>query len=183
MQLRPEIQLKSMIKAMSDVILPAVDANNKLAVEQSQLVIGMLSLMAKQLPLQFRFDCDELERLIATARTAGEIRSADTGVTAALARVAAGETAAVNLLAQARIDPNTLFEAICELRAGLGEVVTTLGSTQEEANQLRIEKIILDMSKEQVLRDRALLVMQGFERDPAALPSIESLLGLDAAAA
>ena len=183
MQLRPEIQLKSMIKAMADVILPAVDPNNKLAVEQSQLLIGMLSLMAKQLPLQFRFDCDELERLIATAGTLKDLASSDARVRSALAQLAARRTAAVDLLGQPRIDPTRLFDAICELRAALGAIVTSLGETKDEANQLRVEKVILDMSKEQLLRDRALLVMQGFEANPAALPSIESLLGLDAATA
>jgi hypothetical protein len=67
MQMRPALQIQSMIKAMMDVVLPAVDPSNKLALEQSRLVIGMLSLMAQQLPLQFRFDCDELSRLLKLA--------------------------------------------------------------------------------------------------------------------
>ena len=65
MQMRPDPQIKSVIKAMNDVVLPAVDPQNKLAQEQVRLCMGLLGLMAKQLPLQFRFDCDELARLSA----------------------------------------------------------------------------------------------------------------------
>lgn len=35
MQLRSEIQLASMIKAMRDVVIPALDSGNRLAIEQS----------------------------------------------------------------------------------------------------------------------------------------------------
>ena len=42
MQMRPDIQIQSMIKALTDVVLPAVDADNKLAHEQTRLVIGLL---------------------------------------------------------------------------------------------------------------------------------------------
>ena len=67
MQLRPEIQITAIVKAMKDVVIPAVDADNKLATEQAQLIVGLLTLMAHQLPRLFHFDCDELQRLIACA--------------------------------------------------------------------------------------------------------------------
>ncbi|MGQ0622999.1 MAG: hypothetical protein ACT4QA_24340, partial [Panacagrimonas sp.] len=64
MQLRSEIQLTSMLKAMKDVVIPAIDPANRLAIEQSQLIVGMLGLMQHQLPIQFKFDRDELGRLV-----------------------------------------------------------------------------------------------------------------------
>ena len=64
MQMRPEIQIQSILKAMIDVVLPAVDPKNPLAQEQARLVMGMLTVMAGQLPRQYRFDCDELSRLL-----------------------------------------------------------------------------------------------------------------------
>ena len=183
MQLRPDIQITSMIKAMTDVILPAVDANNKLAVEQSQLIVGMLSLMAKQLPIQFTFDRDELGRLLASSADLTKLLPADGKVKAAQDRLASCESAATKVLQQCTVDPSALLLAIREVRQAMGDVVQSLGATDDLANQLKAERIILDMSKEQLLRDRALVVMQGFERDPASLPSIESLLGLAPASA
>ncbi len=183
MQLRPDIQITSMIKAMSDVILPAVDPGNKLAVEQSQLIIGMLSLMARQLPLQFAFDRDELGRLVSGAVRLKELASADGTVGAAQDRLARCASAAAVVLDRCKLDPAALHVAIQEIRQAMGDIVVSLGQTNDLTNQLKAERVILDMSKEQLLRDRTLVVMQGFERDPAALPSIESLLGIAPAAA
>ena len=64
MQLRYEIALAAMMKSMTDVVIPAVDGKNDLAVQQANLVVGLLNLLAQQLPQQFRFDRDELQRLL-----------------------------------------------------------------------------------------------------------------------
>jgi hypothetical protein len=69
MELRPAFLLQTIVKAMSDVILPAVDPNNKLAQEQARLVIGMLNLVSSRLPLMYRYDRDELSRFLALAST------------------------------------------------------------------------------------------------------------------
>lgn len=183
MQLRPDIQITSMIKAMTDVILPAVDPNNKLAIEQSQLIVGMLSLMAKQLPIQFSFDRDELSRLLASSASLKDLPAASSKVRTAQERLSNCESSAAKLFEQCKVDPSNLLLAIRDIRQAMGDIVVSLSETNDLANQLKAERIILDMSKEQLLRDRALVVMQGFERDPASLPSIESLLGLAPASA
>ncbi len=54
MQLREDLQLQTAIRALTEVVTPAVDTSNALAVEQLQVVIGMLHLMAARLPLRFR---------------------------------------------------------------------------------------------------------------------------------
>ncbi|MBS0370533.1 MAG: hypothetical protein JSS57_15185 [Proteobacteria bacterium] len=182
MQLRPDIQITSMIKAMTDVIQPAVDPTNKLAVEQSQLVVGMLSLMARQLPIQFAFDRDELARLLAGCGELKRLSAVDSTVTAAQDHLTNRAASAATVLERCTVDPSVLVVAICELRQAMGDIVQALGATDDLAGQLTVERIVLDLSKEQLLRDRALLVRQGFERDPAALPSIESLLSLSSAA-
>ena len=68
MDVRPELQLQSMIKAMTDIVLPAVDADNRLAQEQAHLVIATLQLVANRLPIAYRYDRDELERYVGLSR-------------------------------------------------------------------------------------------------------------------
>ena len=68
MDLRAPLQLKSMIKSMSDVVLPAIDPGNRMAQEQAQLILGMMHLMALRLPLQFHYDLDELRRYLGLAQ-------------------------------------------------------------------------------------------------------------------
>ena len=67
MDIRPSFQLQTVIKAMTDVILPAVDPNNKLAQEQAGLVIAILNLIAQRMPLIYRYEGEELARFLELA--------------------------------------------------------------------------------------------------------------------
>jgi hypothetical protein len=182
MQLRPEIQISSMIKSMMDVVIPAVDPVNKLAVEQAQLVVGMLSVMAAQLPVQFRFDHDELTRLCACAETLNKAISRNSAVSPALDHMLDGSKQASATLVRCAGDPAELLAGIRELREAISDVVKAVTASNDLDAALKVEKIILAMSKEQLLRDRSLLKVQGWEPDPAAVPDIRELLGMASAA-
>ena len=67
MQLRPQIQIQTIIKAMMEDVIPALDQTNQLAMQSAQLTIGTLTMIAQHLPLEYRYDCDELARLIDAA--------------------------------------------------------------------------------------------------------------------
>jgi len=176
MQMRPDLQIQSMIKALMDVVLPAIDPANKLAQEQARLVIGTLALMSKQLPLQFRFDCDELERLIAFSAELQQ-QSANAGSVATQCAALAEKTAAAaDVLGRAQAGPAKVLNAVRELRAASGEVISAVFREADEATQDRVQRTVLAMSAAQLLRDRAWLLSQNWEPDPAAVPSIESLL-------
>jgi hypothetical protein len=176
MQMRPEVQIASVIKAMTDVVIPAIDPANRLAIEQSQLIIGLLSLLNTQLPLQFRFDRDELGRLLANAETLKVTPANDPGTRAALDKLAVISAAACTVLDRCTLDPVLLTQSVRDMRVAIGSVVVAAAGTADLDTQLRVEKIVLNMSKDQLLRDRSLMKMQGWETDPAALPDIEDLL-------
>ena len=179
MQMRPEIQIISMMKAMTDVIIPAVDPTNKLAMEQAQLVVGMLNLMSKQLPVQFAFDRDELARLIDYAGRLKGVPASDSATHAAQAQLVERCEAGADALERCKENPQTLLDGINGIREAIGTLLVALGATRDEPAQLQAEKIIVELSKEQFLRDRAMVAPQGWEPDPAALPRIEVLLGLE----
>ena len=176
MQMRPEVEIASVIKAMTDVVIPAIDPANKLAIEQSQLIIGLLSLLNTQLPLQFRFDRDELGRLLASVETLKAIHATDPGTRAALDKLSVSSANARTVLDRCTLDPAQLTQSVRDMRATMGSVVVAAAGTVDLDTQLLVEKIILDLSKDQLLRDRSLMKMQGWEADPAALPDIEDLL-------
>jgi hypothetical protein len=176
MQLRSEIQLTSMLKAMQDVVLPAIDPANRLAVEQSQLIMGMLNLMATQLPLQHRFDRDELQRLVATYTRLEQASEAAPALRQPAEPLAALRRAAEQMLPQCSVDPAELHQAVRTLREALGSFVAEVGVLADDSALPLIKDAILDLSREQLLRERALMAPQGWEADPAAVPSIHSLL-------
>tara|TARA_R110000787_G_scaffold211663_9_gene321494 strand:- start:19412 stop:19960 length:549 start_codon:yes stop_codon:yes gene_type:complete len=176
MQLRSEIQLKSMIKAMQDVVIPALDDRNRLAVEQAQLVTGMLGLMQHQMPLQYRFDRDELKRLIETLEGCRLLCEQDAGLSSHLEQHKRLIAESRVVLEGSKVDPDGLQQAVRALRFRIGELVSLANEHASEGTRIQIEKNVLAASGAQLLRDRALLAPQKWEPDPAALPNIESLL-------
>lgn len=177
MQLRTELQIASAIKALKDVIIPAIDPINKLAVEQAQLVVGMLALMSQQAPVQFRFDCDELARLIDAARQFDDVpASGAEGLQSAIGQLQASRSEAVDVLARCTVDPVQLTEQVRGLRQAMSDAVAAATASGPLAAQLQIERIVLAMSREQLLRDRSLMKLQGWEPEPEKLPDIGTLL-------
>lgn len=176
MELRPGLALQSVIKAMTDVVLPAVDPDNKLAQEQSRLVIGVLALLAERLPLLYRFERDELSRFLALAAELGAQAAQVPAAGAALEPLRSAVTSAADVLERARAEPAELEAANLQLRDHLGALVGLLYTHADEARRKTIGGIVTAHAREQLLRERAWHVKQGWESEPHALPAIESLL-------
>ena len=121
MQLRADIQVQAAIKALTDTVAPAIDADNKLAVEQLHMVIGALNVVAENLPYQFRFDCDELGRLVELARAIDNMPH--DGVTTGIGQAA--DTGAA-VLARAKADPAEVLKSLRALRVECGTATTAL---------------------------------------------------------
>jgi hypothetical protein len=167
MQMREDLQLQTAIRALCEVVLPAVDAGNALAVEQLQVVIGTLQFMAARLPLRFNYDRDELARLLELCR------ALDTGERSALAAATAAGT---DTLAGARTSPAELLAAIRSLRELSGAEITARYRDGSETERARVTQLVLDHAAQQLLRERAWVAPQGWEIQPEALPAIEELL-------
>ena len=101
MQLRPDLRIQSSIDAMVNVVIPAIDKEDGLAQEQAQLVVGMLSLLAQWLPLEYRYDRDELARLLAAADEVGGQLAGGARTTEARERFAAVAVEAHDVLRRA----------------------------------------------------------------------------------
>ncbi|MDB5985812.1 MAG: hypothetical protein JWR16_865 [Nevskia sp.] len=176
MQMRPPLQIQSMIKAMVDVVLPALDPHNKLAQEQARLIVGMLGMMAQQMPLQYRFDCDESARLISFARELQQFARGGSETGAAVAALAEQTGNAKCGPEVSTSAPGEIERQVRELRRLTGAVVTAVFHDGEPAARVQVGKSVLDMSKAQLLRDRSWVLAQGWEPDPASVPPIEQLL-------
>ena len=177
MELRATFQIPTLIKALTDIVLPAVDPNNKLAQEQAQLIIGSLHLMAQRLPLQVRYDRRDIqsfielsEQLREKAGSAPELAT----VGAALATITASTR---NLLQQPGIEPGDLESANLALRSAVGRFVEAASALNTDSIRAAIEAAVMSHAQELLLRERAWLVAQGWEGKEPNLPAIESLIG------
>lgn len=176
MELRPSLQVKIVLKALTDVVLPAVDPNNKLAQEQARLCIGTLQIMASRLPVAFRYDCDELGRMIALAGNLAEAAAGKSVDADALAALGASRAKAADTLDRAKAAPEDIEQASFELRERIGALIPLLYSANDLDTLKDVGKLITENAREQLIRDRSWLIGQGWEPDPKAIPPIESLL-------
>jgi hypothetical protein len=176
MQLRPQIQIQAVIKAMMEDVIPALDQTNQLAMQSAQLTIGTLALIAQHLPLEYRYDCDELTRLVALAATLGAQAKDGASMNDVVAELTAAAKSGNDVLDRARAEPSEIVDAVRRLRSATGEVVRAVFKSGSEAAQTAAQAAVLAMSKEQLLRDRSWLLMQGWEPDPKSVPAIDTLL-------
>lgn len=176
MQMRPALQIQTIIKAMVEDVLPALDQTNQLAMQSAQLTIGTLTLIAQHLPLEYRYDCDELARLLATAETLRPQAKGGERTSAALAELKEAGRLGAEVLDRARAEPSEILDAVHALRTATAETVRAVYAEGSEAAQGAVEKTVLAMSRDQLLRDRSWLLMQGWEPDPKAVPAIDTLL-------
>ena len=176
MQLRPQIQIQAVIKAMMEDVIPALDQTNQLAMQSAQLTIGTLALIAQHLPLEYRYDCDELARLVGLAGTLGAQARDGTRMDGVVAELAAAAKSGTDVLDRARAEPTEIVAAVRRLRSATGEAVRAVFKAGTEAAQAAAQAAVLSMSKEQLLRDRSWLLMQGWEPDPKSVPAIDTLL-------
>lgn len=176
MQMTPEVQIRSAVKALTDVVLPAVDPNNKLAQEQARLVIGMLNLMGEQLPFRYRFDRDELNRLVAYSRKIQLAARGGEATTSAVTQLSAATNAAQKALDGAITTPEALVDAVRTMRAATGEVVTQAYRDGDTDCRGAVRDLVLELSQAQLLRERSMYLAQGWEPDPKAIPPIATLL-------
>lgn len=178
MQLRADIQLRAAIKALTDTISPSIDAENKLAVEQLAMVIGALKFVEEHLPLQFRFDCDELKRLLTLAATLEGAAEGQRGDDM-LEDVRRAAKAGMCVFDRARADPSDVLAAVRDLRAACGAATTVSVRSENAVVREAVSNAVLAYSKEQTLRDRSWLLALGFEGPDAGIPSITELLAVD----
>jgi hypothetical protein len=176
MEIRPEIQIRAMIKAMVDVVLPAVDPEQMMAQEQARLVIGTLGLIANRLPLAYRFDRDQLNRYVALSREIVALDRANGEGGQAVSKLESLAERGADVLKRARAEPSELESTVFDLRAEVSSLLQSLHKSSSPEKWVKVNKLILDASKLEIERERALVVAMGFEPDPESIPPIESLL-------
>jgi hypothetical protein len=178
MQLRPQLQIQTIIKAMTEDVIPALDRTNQLAMQSAQLTVGMLALMAQHLPLEYRYDCDELARLIECAKAL--IVQLPSGTAAAQLKEAGN--IGDEVLSRARAEPEEIVHAVRRLRTASAKAIASVYEGGDSAAKEVVAKTVLSMSKQQLLRDRSWLLLQGWEPNPKSVPAIADLLALSTSA-
>jgi hypothetical protein len=157
-----DLQLRVVIKALRDVVLPAVDSGNRLALEQLHLSIATLGMVEARLPLAGSRLRAELANAIALAEAADA------------AALAAPLSAAKAVLEDPRADGRDLEIHKARLLTAVSTLVD--GAPGDGARADSLARAVVAASKPQFDLIRAWCLPAGFEPDPNEVPPIERLL-------
>jgi hypothetical protein len=171
--------LRASIRALEDVIEPALDASNPLAVEQSRMLRGYLALIAERLPLrherlrhQARGLLELGSRLLRHAAACGD--EVDRALRSGLGRTTAA-TAGADTPERELVQSGTaLAAAVCAL---VRECAVLDPKTRDA-----VERAVVEASGEWMDVERVWFAPLGFDHAATLLPPLGDLLRPEAAA-
>ena len=162
-----DLQLRAVIKALREVVAPAIDTGERLAIEQLQLALATLAMLASRLPLERRRVRQELRNALALAAA----------LQAAAGPAAAGLTAPMQTARAAHADVDCATVDLDQIRTVLLSAVCTVIETPvDEATAQQLARVVVAASKPTIDLHRAWCASAGFEANPATLIALESIL-------
>ncbi len=160
-----DLQLQSAIKALQDIVGPAVDPGNKMAAEQLHLTIATLAMVRLRLPMARRFTRRLLEDDVQMAGEVVNLLPPDSlGKQLAVARAA---------LLSPELETGELEDIRAELNRTLASAISKI---ENPVTAAAIGKIVLEAAKRPIELHRAWCLPSGFEAYPDQIAPLETLL-------
>jgi hypothetical protein len=165
--------LLASIKALDQVVLPAVDPADPLAGEQLRLVSGFLKFLRSRLPAWHARQRFELQHYLNMAQQlAADARGVSDEVSQGLD---AAIDAARTLQAREAASVAEIVDATAALAAPISALARTVATGPDELRR-RVEREVMAGSKRWVDMQRAWFLPQGFELHAGELPSLDASL-------
>lgn len=169
-----ELRLKTMTKAMAEVILPAIEPGNGLAREQAQLMIAQLGMIGQHWQKAATLDAIELREIADLAQKLA-------ATAAGGAQTLAAADALTELLRQRESAEGSVAEERVAIAAAIDRLIRASGIDGSEAFKKASSDLILDHAAQQAWRDRVWFAGCGMDPERADLPSIDAMLAASAA--
>jgi hypothetical protein len=170
------LRIHAMIRSLREVVLPALPKDEMLAIDQANILIGYLGIMAEQHDRVFEFLLVELaeyvELLSAMVEDAHGARSIEDA--AAKARAALGMAAPIVQMSIPR--QSELSALIRSLKESADELLLAARQDGTPAYRQASAEQVIQQAERQIRRERAWFRASGFELDASRLPSIDDVL-------
>lgn len=175
--------LRAAVKALAEVVAPAVNPDDALAVDQLRLVISWLQFHDMRRRDEPRLAWATLRQRLALASQvrpvldgAASSGPAVQGLAAALDRACSAARAVLEVPGEQGHDPAGAWaQAAEELDALVCAAIEAL-DTGPEAARLALARVVLDQAGDSLMLQRAWFAPLGFEARPQAVPPLEALL-------
>lgn len=163
-----DLRLRTMAAALRDIVLPALPAGEKMAVEQAQLVIGSIEMIRAQIDYGHAYEVTDAGALIALVARLEDLLGSNGADLAAARTLIAKPVCSTASVRQLNI---TLRSAACRL------VEASAGS--DETVRAAVRRAVLDHEKAQIMRERSWVAATGFDIRPQDVSSIPQALQLE----
>lgn len=166
-----DLRIRTMNKALAEVVLPAIDPDNKAAAEQLQLVIGSLNLMQEQIDYANWFEIVDGRSMVAMAGKVAEISGQALGKELDDAIAVTRDVGSRHdvTLTQLRDANYVLRETLCD---AISKVLASVDAKTASA----VSRVVIDLTEDQTSRERAFVAKTGFDVFPDTLKSIREAL-------
>jgi len=166
-----DLRIRTMVKALKETVLPAIDETNRAAVEQAHILLGSLELLRQQIDYAHWFEVSDARGMAQLIRTV--IREAQLG------SACEAETIAADALREAErhdIPLSQLREANRRLRGAITKLIEDAFACADASIGQHVQALVLANSEEQIGRERAFVAAARFDVFPDNLRSIEEAL-------
>jgi hypothetical protein len=154
-----DLRIQNLIKALSQVVIPAIDPENALAREQAQLTIAHLHLIAAQWQKAPVFEAQSLSALRALAER--------------LVAVSAGGAETLRAAAGLRAQLDRPYD---ELGRAVDRLIVAAAADGDAGFRAALDEAVLDYGAKQAFRERVWFAGSALDPDVAELPSIDAML-------
>jgi hypothetical protein len=164
-----DLRLATMIRAMSDVVIPSLGEGHGLAAEQAQLVLAHLHVLRDQVDYAAEFERRELRAASALGHALVSGREGGSGTAAARTRLQAV------LAMEAGEHPAQMRERAEAIRAAVEELIRASQDDSDEV-KARVRSVVIVHERMAANDHRAWFAAMGWESGESRLPSIPQLL-------
>ncbi len=161
-----DVRFKNMIKAIQEVVSPAIPPDQKLAQEQARLIIGHLGMLKDQWKDALRYEAGSLRMMRDLAESLQPHLDAEQ---AAILRASLESGADIDLY-----DIDAVNSGICAIGAAIDKVI--LGEDGRKPLPRAAWDVILGYGEKDALRSRVWFKGNGLDPDGDKLPPLETVI-------
>ena len=175
-----DVGLRAVIRALSDVVRPALDPGAQMAKEQLQLSIDYLEFVLTRLPLLHARERLELRQQVemgeAVAEVAGEMaRAAGTAGRVEGAALHSAMTVARETLSDADATQDALRGATARVAEAVAAIVQAAATLEPDARRA-IERRVVHASRARIAFERAWYLPLGLDPEPGAVRALDEVM-------
>lgn len=167
--------LRAAIRALDEVVAPAIDGSNPLAVEQVRLVSRFLGFLRSRIPYEHARAHHEVRHYLALARELVELAPIDAPVNSRNLLTAAIEIS-TPLVGDPLSSARQLQDAAKSLSAALSTLIRDVADSPATVRD-PVERTVVRASASLLDAQRAWFLPMGFEPDAERVPTLEAALG------